>query len=284
MNMIQLSNGTLAFYPPENPLPGAPAIVICPGGAYATRSGFEGETVARYFAGRGFAAYVCEYSVGPEARMPRPLLQLAAAVAKAREQSGFVAVCGFSAGGHLCAMLCTAWQGLGASLGCPDAAIRPDAAVLGYPPTYYPGHMPLQLPEAFGAVDGTEGAYGIPEYFRPALRDTPDGPRLDFEALSAAYLTGSPHPDAETLHSLSPALRVNADTPPAFVWSNATDPLVPCEHSIRYAQALREHGVRFALHLFSQGGHGEGLAEDNPESRVWPEMAVQFLLSVRAGA
>lgn len=284
MEILNLAEVVLDYYPPEMLISNAPAIIVCPGGAYATRSGFEGEPVARYFAGAGFHAYVCNYSVGPQARMPHPLHQLAAAVAKARERAGFVAVCGFSAGGHLCAMLSTRWRGLGEALGMPDAAIRPDAAVLGYPPTRFPANLPLQELEAFCTVDGTNAAGSVPDYFKDALCETENGPRLDFEGMSAAYLTGTTHPDAAAMRALSPVEHVCSETPPTFLWAAATDPLVPCDQLIQYFQALRACDVRAALHLFSTGGHGEGLAQNNPESCVWPDMAVRFLLSVRAGA
>lgn len=56
--------------------------------------------------------------------------------------------------------------------------------------------------------------------------------------------------------------------------------MVPSEQSLFYAQALWAQGVPAALHLFSRGDHGEGLAEQNPESHFWPEMAHSWLLTL----
>ena len=98
---------------------------------YATLSAFEGEPVARFFAGRGWNASVCEYGVEEKARMPGPLLQLAQAVAQARRENDFVAVCGFSAGANLAALLCTRYEEAARLLGTKPEAVRPDAAVLG---------------------------------------------------------------------------------------------------------------------------------------------------------
>ena len=284
MQKTMFENIPATRFPAKKELPGNPAIVICPGGAYATLSRFEGDAVARHFASRGFTCFVCHYSVGEKARMPQPLHQLAACVAMAHESTHFVAVCGFSAGAHLCAMLCTHWREAARSLSLDDAAVRPDAAVLGYAVTNYAVPMLPQTLQMFQAVDGVADASTVPPYFRAALCSTPQGDRLDFRAMSLRYLLGTDQPDEAALRSVSPALLVQSDTPPAFVWTTQTDSLVPCEHSIQYAKALHAQGVQAALHVFSQGEHGEGLAKANPESRVWPLLAENWLLSVRAHA
>ncbi|HPS80453.1 MAG TPA: alpha/beta hydrolase, partial [Candidatus Limiplasma sp.] len=155
MQNTELVSAEPSCFPAENPLPGHPAMVVCPGGAYATLSPFEGEAVARYFASKGFTGYVCNYGVGEQARMPGPLHQLARTVQAAREKADFVAVCGFSAGAHLCALLSTRWKSVAAELAVSGAALRPDAAVLGYPLTDFLMSMPLQPLAMFQAVDGT---------------------------------------------------------------------------------------------------------------------------------
>ena len=68
----------------EYPLPGGarrPFAVICPGGGYEKISDpLEGENFARQLNGLGCAAFVVNYSVGPAARFPAPLEDVAAAV------------------------------------------------------------------------------------------------------------------------------------------------------------------------------------------------------------
>jgi len=280
MEEIKLANTTLTYIPAQKTTPTQPAMVICPGGAYATLSPFEGEQIARYFATRGFPSYVCHYSVGKQARLPAPLLQLAEAVVKAHETNAFVAVCGFSAGGHLCALLSTRWRDAANALGLHQRDVRPDACVLGYPMTNVTLPMPLQPLQMFQSVGGLQGVSSVPEYFRPALCHTPEGDRLDFRAMSIRNLLGTDAPDENALRSISPCLLVDQDTPPAFVWTTFTDSLVPYEHSVQYAQALSAQGICSALHIFSQGEHGEGLAERNPESCLWPTLAENWLLSV----
>lgn len=54
---------------------------------------------------------------------------------------------------------------------------------------------------------------------------------------------------------------VTPSSPPFFVWHTADDAAVPVEHAYLLGQALHEHGVRHALHVFQHGVHGLGLAE-----------------------
>ena len=112
----------------------APAVIICPGGGYGILADHEGSDVALAFNQAGFHAFVLRYEV-PPVDWRGPVLQLAAAVRHVREhahallvRADAVAVCGFSAGGHLCASLGVHWP----SLEHPDLA-RPDALVLAYP-------------------------------------------------------------------------------------------------------------------------------------------------------
>ena len=253
-------------------------IVVCPGGAYATRSAFEGEPAARCFAGRGWNASVCEYGVAEKARMPEPLLELALAVAQSRRENDFVAVCGFSAGANLAALLCTRFEEAARLLGIKPEDVRPDAAVLGYGVYRFPAGMEPQPAEKFGQVAGRSDS--LPECFQPALRRTPVGDRLDFEELMLEYTSGLRKPPVSVLQSLSPAELADPETPPAFLWTTREDTMVPPEQSLFYARALWAHGVPAALHVFSRGDHGEGLAVQNPESRFWPEMAHSWLLAL----
>lgn len=105
-----------------------PAVVVCPGGGYVYHSAREAEPVALAFAARGFHAFVLRYSVGRQAAGFAPLADLDWALGLVRAHAAEwslapqqVAVCGFSAGGHLALA--------GGLLG----EQRPDALVLGYP-------------------------------------------------------------------------------------------------------------------------------------------------------
>ena len=93
-----------------------PAMIVVPGGAYRQVSSSEGDIVARTFYRAGYNALVLTYSVNPtsegEPLHLQPLRDLARTVRlvryyakQCRIDPEKVAVCGFSAGGHLCGSL-----------------------------------------------------------------------------------------------------------------------------------------------------------------------------------
>ncbi len=239
-----------------------PAVLVCPGGAYLTCSDREAEPVALRFAAMGYHAFVLRYStynegapglfplkaempVNPNSLYPAPLRDIGKAflVIRARAAEWLVdvekiALCGFSAGGHNCAMYSVYWHDpvLSDHFGVDPALFRPAAAILGYPI----GDYRLMFGE-------------ITDPFAQMLSD----------AASIAYM-GTKTPAPELLETLSPALHVSKDTtPPTFLWSTAADALVPVENTTRLATALARAGVPFEVHIFEQGQHGLSLADQS---------------------
>ena len=111
-----------------------PLVLVVPGGGYNHVSPREGDPVALQFAAAGYHTAVLTYSVGEGAQNYRPLRQLNEALALLRQNAGEwhilpdkIAVCGFSAGGHLALSA--------AVLDIPGetAQQRPNAVILGYP-------------------------------------------------------------------------------------------------------------------------------------------------------
>lgn len=111
-----------------------PLVLVVPGGGYNHVSPREGDPVALQFAAAGYHTAVLTYSVDGGARDHQPLRQLNEALALLRAHAeewhilpDKIAVCGFSAGGHLALS--------SAVLDIPGetAQQRPDAVILGYP-------------------------------------------------------------------------------------------------------------------------------------------------------
>ena len=213
-----------------------PAIVVVPGGAYSAVAPTEGEVVAKRFYDKGYNVFVMVYTTNlnmtESALKFQPLKDVSRGFRWVRRNAGElhvnpdqVAICGFSAGGHLSASLCVHCDApeLQEAEG-PYAGIsnRPDMAVLSYPVI-------------------TSGEY--------AHRDS-------FTALLG--------PDAteEELAYVSLEKQVTKDTPPTFIWTTFTDADVPCENSLLYADALRKAGVQVELHVFGNGPHGMSTADD----------------------
>ena len=247
----------------ELTMPPRPAVVIFPGGGYDYTSDREAEPVANAYLAAGYSAFVVRYAVGADAKHPHPLLDAAAAIAllRARAEEFYIdphkiAVCGFSAGGHLAAHLGTQWHLplLRETLGGESADFRPDAMVLCYP--------------VISAIRGDH-------------------------LYSFLNLTG-PDPAQETLARLSCEESVDGRTPPAFLWHTANDTCVPVENSLVMAGALAKAGVTAELHLFPKGNHslsvctretaGGGSAERiYPYVGRWVALSVEFLENVFYG-
>lgn len=216
-----------------------PAIIVCPGGAYLISSQKEGEPVALAYYEEGFNTFVLHYSLGIFAEFPAPAMDLAIALVEIRKRAeqwhiemDKLAVCGFSAGGHIAATLGTMWDKLLGS--------KPNALVLGYP---------------------------------CILNDDKGMPEL-FKMISAGGRVNIPSLDEG----------VSALTPPAFIFHTYSDPLVPVEHSLRFASAMAAHDRPFELHLYKDGGHALSLADErcsggNPEEED-ESLASWFGLSV----
>jgi acetyl esterase/lipase len=78
-----------------------------------------------------------------------------------------------------------------------------------------------------------------------------------------------PNPSEGLIRDLSNELQVTKDTPPCFIWHTYEDQAVPVENSLIFAQALRQAGVPFDLHIYQKGVHGIGLGshEYDPSRR-----------------
>ena len=105
-----------------------PAILVCPGGGYLYCSPREGEPVALAYAARGFHTFVLKYSCGHQAAGFAPLKEVSWAIGYIRENAenwnidpDKIAVCGFSAGGHLALSSGVLGEN------------KPNAMILGYP-------------------------------------------------------------------------------------------------------------------------------------------------------
>ena len=110
-----------------------PAVLICPGGGYLYCSPREAEPVALRYASAGFHAFILRYSTDAKAGGNAPLAEVDWAMSLLRKQAGEwnidaekIAVCGFSAGGHLALM-----SGL-------MGQCKPNAMILIYPAAVIP--------------------------------------------------------------------------------------------------------------------------------------------------
>lgn len=137
---------------------------------------------------------------------------------------------------------------------------RPAAAILGYPLTDY-------------------------VYKRETEAKQDPMNQMFFRASDRVFL-GTEEPCAELLDEVSPARHVTESTPPTFLWATAADELVPVQHSLLMASALSKAQVPFELHIFEEGQHGLGTADQagaaslsqcNSDAAAWMELAGKWL-------
>lgn len=105
-----------------------PAVLVFPGGGYGMCSNREAEPIAMHFLAMGYNAFILRYSLNENSMFPQPLQDAEEAMQMIIDNcdewlvdAEKIAVCGFSAGGHLAAALGTMGK------------IRPAAMILGYP-------------------------------------------------------------------------------------------------------------------------------------------------------
>ncbi len=209
-----------------------PCMLVVPGGGYRYVSSTEADPVARTFYAAGYNVFVLAYTVNylDEPLKLQPLMDIARAVRiiryhaeKCSVDPDKMAVCGFSAGAHLCASLCVHYS----DISDPDPkyapiSARPDAAVLGYPVI-------------------TSGEYAHKDSFTALLGADAGEKELEYMSLEK---------------------HVTDDMPPCFLWQTASDESVPVENSYLFAMACRKAGVPFAHHVFSEGIHGMSVATE----------------------
>ena len=223
----------------------APALLLLPGGGYAFRSEkLDGLDIAEWFSARGLASFVLNYRVDPY-RYPVPLRDAQRAVrwlrAHALEQQidpERIAVFGTSAGGHLAALLAT-----------EDGAGDP----------HHPDPVERQSSKP-NLLILSQAVISLEQYVHEGSR---------------RHLLGD-SPAPELLHALSADRRVNADTPPTFLWTTRTDEFVDYRNSELFDQALSRAGVDHEYQLFATGHHGRGLARIEG-SRDWPRLCLDWL-------
>lgn len=221
------------------------AIIICPGGGYHHRANHEGEPVAKWLNNLGISAFVLHYRVAPN-RHPVPLADVQRAIRFIRhhaEQWNLdktkIGILGFSAGGHLAATASTLfdYRSYETSDTIDQENCRPDLAILCYPVISFSKHV-------------HEG--------------------------SVFNLLGE-QPSDELRTQLSSERNVSTKTPPTFLWHTADDASVPVENSLLYAQALSKWNVPFELHIFPNGRHGLGLAENDQVVGKWTGLCESWL-------
>ncbi|MES2004431.1 MAG: alpha/beta hydrolase [Bacteroidota bacterium] len=240
------------YYPSKNPSVKKTAVLICPGGGYQHLSWEkEGVNPAKLFNENGMDAFVLSYRLNNNKqqghRYPDQYNDITTAIRIIRSRASEwgidpdkTGVMGFSAGGHLASTAATILQ-----KGDPQAAdplkridTRPSFAILIYPV--------ITMDTSFAHRGSRNNLLGN-------------------------------KPDESMVAALSTEKRVTAETPPVFLIHADDDKSVPPQNSIAFYEALKKNKVKASLYIYDHGGHGFGMAPQDPLLSQWPMQCVQWL-------
>lgn len=239
--------------------PARGGVIVLPGGAYMFHGTSEGEPVAAAFAAAGFNAYLLRYSIGEYATFPNSAADVCRALKLIRKSAGEfgqdpdkLALCGFSAGGHVAACVGTMWnrKDLLDASDCTGEEGKPNALILGYP------GITVDIP-------------GQGDMFRLLAGDRT---LEELAEIASAEKWVGPH------------------TPPVFLWNIYRDRMVPVEHGLMFQKALAEQDIPFECHTYMEGNHASALntaasslgdpERENPHVARWFGDCTAWLMEV----
>jgi acetyl esterase/lipase len=239
---------TLTAYPVEGRANTGIGVVVAPGGGYGNLADdHEGIQIARWLNHNGIGAFVLHYRHAPDYGHPVPLLDAQRAVRTVRHNAeawgidpGKIGMIGFSAGGHLTATTGTQFDDGDGDAEDPIDRVssRPDFLFLMYP-----------------VITMTD-----PHTHKGSRRNLLGEERT---------------PELEAAHSAEK--NVTENTPPTFIFHTGDDASVPVENAVMFYSALCTAGVPGELHVYEQGRHGVGLAQEDPVLGTWPDLALGWL-------
>jgi len=226
----------------------ATAVLVVPGGGYGgLANDHEGKQIAQFLNQHGIHAFVLKYRLGPKYNHPVPWTDATRAMRLIRSRASEwgvdpqkLGIWGFSAGGHLASTVATRFDRGNSNARDPveKESSRPDFAVLCYPV------ISMELPTT--------------------------------HAGSRRNLLG-PNPDPELAKSLSNQNQVTPQTPPVFLFHTSADTVVLPRNAILFYEACLQNKVPVEMHIFQDGPHGVGLAQKQPQLKVWPDLLLAWL-------
>ncbi|MCM8785335.1 MAG: alpha/beta hydrolase [Candidatus Omnitrophica bacterium] len=220
-------------------------IIVFPGGGYVTRAPHEREPIALWLNKIGISSFLLDYRVSPY-KYPIPFLDAKRSIKFVRYNAkkfnidpDRIGIIGFSAGGHLASLVGVHFDYGEKKAEDPVEKIssRPNLLILCYPVISFVNY-PHQ-----GCIKNLIGD----------------------------------NTSKEILEYLSSEKNVRKDTPFCFIWHTQNDQVVPVFHSILFSLSLKEKNINFQLHIFDNGPHGLGLAENNPSVSKWTLLCEEWL-------
>ena len=199
-----------------------PMVIVVPGGAYLGVAKREAEPIAADFFAKGYQVAILNYLCREQgAAYPEQLFELASSIDFIRKNAKRLNV-------------------------NPKEIFAVGFSAGGHLVADYSSEFPSLSERAGVPLDCAVTAVGL-SY--PVIDDHDES----FENLLFSYESA----EKERLKGVLKAQNlISKQTPPTFLWTTATDNLVPAANSLRYALALAERGVPYEIHVYPKGGHG----------------------------
>nr|HMP30003.1 alpha/beta hydrolase [Saprospiraceae bacterium] len=238
-----IQNPTIEIYYPKKMTDNMPAVLICPGGGYSFLSHLpEGVKVAEYLSDADIVGIIVNSRLPDDRIMTNksevPLHDLQQALKYVRENAKSLGVNPEKIG----VMGFSAGGHLAstAAVHFEDKMYRPDISILIYPVI--------------------------------TMED-------DFTHRGSKNNLLGKDPSIHLVQKYSNHKHINQNTPPTFIVHSIDDKTVPVQNSTQYIDHLIQHQVKnCAFHIFPNGGHGYGLAQDKSDQlKDWPMLLVKWL-------
>lgn len=237
-------------------------VIICPGGAYLTKSMIEeGKDVAEFLNQAGISALVLWYRTYPY-RAPLMFLDCQRAIRYVRyyaKNFGInpdkIAIVGFSAGGNLVSVT--------------NFIMRNQTIIID-------DYQPDEIDKMDASVAGLAGIY-------PAVAIAED---KIIAAIGGKDIYNDPTKRQKFAENYDVFSHIQKGDAPLFLCAAMDDEVVPAHHLLRLTQIAQDRKIPVELHLFPYGGHGFGacLGEQIPQFyhdrslvRQWKDLFVTWL-------
>lgn len=247
-----IDNPEITVFLPSKKNSTGQAVLIIPGGGYeVVVHEWEGYDIAKWLNSQGIAGIVLKYRL-PHSKSNiighrSPLIDAIRAIRTIRfyaKKWGIdednIGVMGFSAGGHISAMLGTHFDELiyDTNDAIDNLSARPDFMILIYP-----------------VITMSE----------------------DFTQSGSKYFLLGHNPGDELTNYYSCEKNITEKTPSTFIVHSTDDKVVSVENSIAFYKELIKNKIDAEMHIFNHGEHGFALANGAGRIESWKSLCIEWL-------
>ena len=251
---------TLDVFAPQESAPNRPAVVLIHGGAWGTGNAHDLSTEGKLLARQGWVAFSLNYRLADQTPNPWPdeltdvqrgVRWVGANASTYGADPQKITVMGFSAGGHLAAMVGavgTAVDGTGAPLADPNPAVKVTAVAAWSPPSRLAGLVPADGGDPPDCANNKQCA----QFWRlPLVKN---------------FLGCLPDACPDKYTQASSPTRVTATAAPTW-FANSTSEITGWPQAQAYEKALTAAGVDHKFQQVVGSQHA-----DEYRSKVWNDM------------